>query len=152
MGKSGRENHIPDAAVDRIGRSLSAIQSSISKRETAEIALLTQQNLTVSEVHTLTAISAEDVCPMRRVAEQLGVTLSTLTISINRLVVKGYVNRIRSENDQRVVFLNLTPKGIEIVTAHAAFHDALIRELLGDLSANEALALANGLAGLAERS
>ena len=113
------------------------LSSQLVKKETAEIARLSGKKLTLTEVHTLSAISAEDVCPMRRVAEQLGVTLSTLTVSINRLVVKGYVSRIRSENDQRVVFLNLTQKGLDIVSAHETYHRELISRALSGLNDDE---------------
>jgi len=113
------------------------LSNKLVRKETAEIARLSNKKLTLTEVHTLSAISAEDVCPMRRVAEQLGVTLSTLTVSINRLVVKGYVSRIRSENDQRVVFLNLTQKGQDIVSAHEAYHNELIKCALSRLDDEE---------------
>lgn len=44
------------------------------------------------------------------VAKELSITVGTLTTAINKLVKKGYVERIRSEDDRRVVKLGLTKK------------------------------------------
>lgn len=44
------------------------------------------------------------------VAKELSITVGTLTVAINNLVKKGYVERIRSEDDRRVVKLGLTKK------------------------------------------
>ena len=37
------------------------------------------------------------------VAKELSITVGTLTVAINNLVKKGYVERLRSEDDRRVV-------------------------------------------------
>lgn len=47
------------------------------------------------------------------VAKELSITVGTLTTAINKLV-KGYVERIRSEDDRRVVKLGLTKRKVTI--------------------------------------
>ena len=47
---------------------------------------------------------------MSAVAKSLSVTVGTLTIAMNHLVKKGYVERRRSEEDRRVVLVSLSEK------------------------------------------
>lgn len=56
-----------------------------------------------------------------------------MTISINALVTKNYVERIRSEADRRVVLVFLTPRGRKAYQQHKRFHDTMIKELEGSL-------------------
>ena len=44
------------------------------------------------------------------VANKLNVTVGTLTVAVNALVKKGYVVRLKSETDRRIVILGLTKK------------------------------------------
>ena len=46
------------------------------------------------------------------------------------MVKKGYVERIRSKDDRRVVRLGLTKKGRVEYRAHAAFHEKLVKQFL----------------------
>ncbi len=124
-----------------IGNSLTAIFDGLLEYEIDSVDRITGKTLTLNEMHTLSAIAQGEVSTMTMVAGLLGVTVSTLTIGINRLVVKGYVNRIRSQNDKRVVFLALTAKGEEAVLAHGAFHESLMQRLLQDLDAGKIVIL-----------
>ena len=50
---------------------------------------------------------------MSTVARELNVTVGTLTIAVNNLVKKGYIQRMRSQEDRRVVLISLTEQGEE---------------------------------------
>ena len=67
--------------------------------------------LSLSEIHTIVAIGSEDFSNMSQVAGMLKITVGTLTVAINNLAKKGYVERHRSENDRRIVKLGLTEMG-----------------------------------------
>ena len=62
-------------------------------------------NLTTNDMHVIEAIGTDAVKNMSTVAKALSVTTGTLTIAVNGLVKKGFVNRVRSEEDRRVVLL-----------------------------------------------
>lgn len=94
-------------------------------------------NLTVNDIHVIDAIGVGDVKNMSTVAKILGITTGTLTISVNGLVNKGYVERVRSEEDRRVVLVSLTEKGVEAYDRHQVFHNNLIRGIIGDLNEDE---------------
>ena len=63
--------------------------------------------LTMSEIHVIEAIGTDEPKSMSEVASDLGVTVGTLTASVNRLVYKGHVTRFRSDRDRRVVLVSL---------------------------------------------
>ena len=68
-----------------------------------EKALITSEfkDISVNDMHILEAIGVKSPRNMSSVAKTLSVTVGTLTIAINSLVKKGYVNRVRSEEDRR---------------------------------------------------
>ena len=76
------------------------------------------------------------------------ITVGTLTISINGLVKKGYVHRVRSDADRRVVLVSLTEKGEKAYHHHEKFHEDMIQSLLKDLSEEETKTLVSALTNL----
>ena len=70
-----------------------------------EKAIITEEfkDISNNDMHIIEAIGKSGAKSMSTVAKSLSVTVGTLTIAINSLVKKGYVNRARSEKDRRVV-------------------------------------------------
>ena len=64
------------------------------------------------------------------------------------MVKKGYVQRVRSEEDRRVVLVSLTEKGKRAFHHHKQFHDAMIREVLKGLDPQEQEILRRSLLNL----
>ena len=97
-----------------------------------EKALITDEfsDITVTDMHIIEAIGIKE--PR---------TMGTLTVGINGLVKKGYVIRTRSEEDRRVVYASLTPKGNAAYTHHMKFHQDMIKHITDDLSEDEAAVL-----------
>ncbi len=87
-------------------------------------------DLSIAEMHTLDAIGPYDARTMTETASLLGITVGTLTISINRLVKKGYVARNRDTNDRRIVRISLTKQGKLACRMHGKFHRILARHIL----------------------
>ena len=76
------------------------------------------------------------------------VTVSTMTIAINRMEAKELVERVRDQNDRRVVRVRLTGKGKTIAYAHKRFHRRMARAVVGHLSQDEVNALIAGMENL----
>ena len=118
-----------------------------------EILVIEEKALTASEfkdisgndMHILEAIGIQDPRNMSSVAKTLSVTVGTLTIAINNLVKKGYVNRARSEEDRRVVLLSLSEKGEKAFYHHKKFHDDMIKAVTEDLDGDAIEALTRAL-------
>lgn len=95
------------------------------------------KDVTTNDMHVIEAIGIDEQKNMTTVAKALHVTTGTLTISINSLVKKGYVGRIRSEEDRRVVLVSLTPKGVQAFMHHRQFHEQMIESIVEQFSEEE---------------
>lgn len=107
-------------------------------------------NLTLNDMHVINAIGIGKAKNMSSVAKALNVTMGTLTIAVNGLVKKGFVERVRSEEDRRVVLVSLTGKGKKAFARHEKFHTELIDAIVKQLSLEEQEILAKSLDNLNE--
>ena len=82
---------------------------------------------------------------MSEVARSIGVTLATLTVACDKLVSKGLVRRVRSQEDRRVVNIMLTDKGRAAYEYHKDFHERMIASLVDTLSPEQTALLAQSL-------
>ena len=105
-------------------------------------------DITTNDMHIIEAVGLKGHRNMSAVAQQLGITVGTLTITINRLVKKGYVIRQRSEKDKRVVHLALSEKGQRAYAHHQQFHVQLIDGVIEHLSKEVLQVLTKALSGL----
>ena len=102
-------------------------------------------DLSVTELHTIEAIGMYKERTMTEVAQDLKITVGTLTTAINKLIKKGYVYRKRIEEDRRVVLVNLTSKGEEVYKVHQVFHEEMICAMLSNFSDEEEQVLSKSL-------
>lgn len=93
--------------------------------------------LSITEIHTLNAIGMYSARTMSEVAADLNITIGTLTIAINNLVKKGYVERKRTEEDRRIVLIQLSKKGKLAFRVHRKFHRDMVKETVEGLTGEE---------------
>jgi DNA-binding MarR family transcriptional regulator len=74
---------------------------------------------------------------MTQVARGLKISVSALTIAMNKLEKKGYVRRERDSEDHRIVKVSLTPSGLEAFEYHDAFHKKMVNDALAQLTSEE---------------
>ena len=100
-----------------------------------EKAVITEEfkDITNNDMHIIEAVGIDEPQKMSDIARKLSVTVSTLTINMNGLESKGYLERNRSAEDKRVVLVNLTEKGRKAFFHHRDFHKAMIRAMVKDL-------------------
>lgn len=109
----------------------------VKTEETALKEAANSHNLSVAEMHTLVAVGKHDPDTMTNIASKLLINVSTLSIAINKLEKKGYVERIRTEEDRRVVRIKLTNKGRKALEAHEKFYFDMVEEACGDMDEQE---------------
>ncbi|MGL4451875.1 MAG: MarR family winged helix-turn-helix transcriptional regulator [Sarcina sp.] len=102
-------------------------------------------DLSVTEMHTIEAIGYKSSRTMSEIANDLNITVGTLTTAINKLIKKEYVTRKRIESDRRVVLVELTRKGKLAHRLHERFHREMIKATVGSLTEDEVLALGKAL-------
>ena len=88
------------------------------------------KEISINDMHIIDAIGIQEARNMSAVAKTMSVTVGTLTTAINNLVKKGYVSRIRSAEDKRVVLLSLTEKGVAAYQKHAVFHKQMVQTVM----------------------
>ena len=106
------------------------------------------KNITTNDMHVIEAIGVGRPKNMTAVAKELGVTTGTLTIAVNSLVKKGLADRVRSEEDRRVVLVSLSQKGVEIFKQHQIFHEKMIDAVVEQLTEEEKAVLEKALKNL----
>ncbi|MEG0805733.1 MAG: MarR family winged helix-turn-helix transcriptional regulator [Lachnospiraceae bacterium] len=106
------------------------------------------KDISNKDIHVLSAIGIHGARNMSSVAKTLSITVGTLTIAINNLLKKGYVDRVRSDRDRRVVLVSLTSKGEKAYRHHADFHEKMVQAILKDLNQEETEILTKTLTNL----
>lgn len=106
------------------------------------------KDVTTNDMHVIEAIGMDGAKNMTSVARSLEVTTGTLTIAVNSLVKKGYVDRVRSEEDRRVVLVSLSEKGRKAYLHHRKFHEQMIESVVAQLTEEEQRILEKALTKL----
>ena len=107
-------------------------------------------DLSMTEVHVLDAIDKTENNIMSSIASKLMVTQGTLTVSANKLIKSGYVEKYQDEKDKRVYRLKLTEKGKEIIQIHDDFHSDMIDAAMEDLNLEDDQILLKSLANISD--
>ena len=102
-------------------------------------------DLTITEIHTIDAISYDRARNMSEIAKDLQITMGTLTTAVDKLIKKGYAVRKRSEEDKRVVLVELSDKGLEAKKIHDKFHQDMIDSVIKELTEGEEEVLIDSL-------
>ncbi|MGE9882512.1 MarR family winged helix-turn-helix transcriptional regulator [Blautia obeum] len=120
--------------------------------ELEEKAIITDEfkDLTNNDMHVIEAIGLGEGKNMSSIARQLNITVGSLTTAMNSLVNKKYVERHRSEEDRRVVFVKLTSKGIKAYHHHEDYHRQMTQTILDKLDKKELPVLMKTLDALSD--
>lgn len=120
--------------------------------ELEEKAIITDEfkDLTNNDMHVIEAIGLGEGRNMSSIARQLNITVGSLTTAMNSLVNKKYVERHRSEEDRRVVFVKLTAKGIKAYHHHEDYHRQMTQAILDKLDEKELPVLMKTLDALSD--
>lgn len=105
-------------------------------------------NISVNDMHIIDKIGPGEGKNMSAIAKEHGVTVGSLTTSMNSLVKKEYVVRERSEQDRRVVTIRLSEKGLRAYEHHKSFHMKMTKAALAMLKEEEIPKVTKVLVGL----
>lgn len=97
-------------------------------------------DITLKELRTLDIISnccRGDNNTSTIIARLLGITVSTLTTNIDRLIKKGLVIKDKKESDLRTSWISLTSKGYRLLSEYNEEHNKLVIDGLNKLTDKE---------------
>lgn len=142
--------------MDDFGEELNTILvdtfKSILKVEEVSLKNKGLKDLSISELHLLEAVgkNKDSGRTITDIAQELLITPPSVTIAINKLEKKGYVQKTKSAEDGRVVFVVLTRIGKKIDSVHRYFHEQMIRNVSKELSKEEKIVFIKGIKGINE--
>ncbi len=104
-------------------------EKSVSKA--AEIAI------SRTEMHILEVVQEGEDVTLTQIAEALGITKATASVSVKRLTEKCYLHRAESVADRRKSILQLTEAGEICCRKHRQFHDMMVESIIRNFKIGE---------------
>ena len=74
---------------------------------------------------------------MNELSEKLGITMGTASVAVNKLTDKYFIERSRSEDDRRKVYVRLSKKGLIAFKYHGNFHSSILEKITSEISQDD---------------
>jgi DNA-binding MarR family transcriptional regulator len=104
--------------------------------------------ITMAQAKAIHVVAASGEVHMSELVHALGVSVSTVSELVDRLVDQAYVTRRDDPSDRRQVVVSLTPSGAALVDRFRDLSGAQIRLLLDRLSPDDLTAIERGIRAL----
>lgn len=127
-------NSIENKLADELTHEMLHFFNSFSSWESS---VVRSSDLSVSEAHAIEILGQFGQMNMKGLAQRLGVTTGTTTVTVDRLEKKDYARRESTREDRRVNLINLTEKGWKAFDEHHKFHLALTEQMITVLEEEE---------------
>lgn len=131
-----------------INKMLVEVYDDVNRIEEYSIKKGAFSDLSITEIHTIEAVGLYGSKTMSEIATELEITMGTLTIAVDKLIKKGYLERNRSDSDRRIVNITLTKRGKLAYRIHEKFHLDMVQAVIMDFSQEEEEILLNALGKL----
>jgi DNA-binding MarR family transcriptional regulator len=141
---------MPQSEVETVLRCYPQIYFACHKRHVRDEE--TQSVLSGHQASVLDHLDDVQPTPLFDLARHMGVTASTMSLTIDRLQRTGYVLRERSTVDRRRIDLLLTPAGVRIKKQQKVLEPKLVAAVLGRLDERKRRQALRGLELLAVAS
>jgi DNA-binding MarR family transcriptional regulator len=102
-----------------------------------ENSIVRSSEVTVSEAHALEVLGENEKMNMKALAQKLGVTTGTTTVTVDRLEKKNFARRELTKEDRRVNLISLTDIGRKAFEEHHDYHLHLTEQMTSTLSDDE---------------
>jgi MarR family transcriptional regulator, organic hydroperoxide resistance regulator len=99
--------------------------------------LLEQHGVTAAQAYTLLAIPSDSSLSMNDLSATMGLASSTMTRTVDQLVLKGLVERLPDHTDRRVIRIQLATSGRETQRAIEAALKAFFEQALAEIPTGE---------------
>ena len=136
------ESGIADDLLDLLPRLLRRIRADIpreadSGEDIPEWRDISELRATTGQIRLLRILITQQRCTMQELADQLDVAAPTVTAMVKRLLTQGFVERVRDEQDWRVVWVSPTERGQRAVALYDRFRRANLQRRLAYLNQEE---------------
>lgn len=111
---------------------------------------LVRQGISMSQLHVMHLLESHGDMPMSRLAEMLDVSDSNATGLIDRVEERGFVERLRVATDRRMVMVQLTPAGRQLLDEIETVREGILSQVLDQLQPSQLNGVATALRDLRE--
>ncbi|MEK6325529.1 MAG: MarR family transcriptional regulator [Acidobacteriota bacterium] len=109
----------------------------------------TREAVSTNQTRVLDHLDDVEPTSLMGLARHMGVSASTMSLTVDRLVRRGYVTRSRDAADRRVVNLRLTASGARLRDAQSVLDPIRVKTMISRLSTDERHDAVRGLGLLA---
>ncbi|MBP1154682.1 MULTISPECIES: MarR family transcriptional regulator [unclassified Paenibacillus] len=92
-----------------------------------------EQGVSASQAVILEKLDSEGPLKVSQIAEALWITSGAVTTLSDKLIAGGFAERMRSEEDRRVVMMEITDKGKEVISALKVYRKKVVEAYFGEL-------------------
>lgn len=104
---------------------------------------LLPEGVNISYIHVLDSVQTLSLknkfVRVSDVSKDRNLPLSGITRTVKEMEKKGYIKKVTSDEDARVVNLSLTEKGMELYTVFVKIHQTELAKILKDVSEEKLL-------------
>ncbi len=125
-------NEIPP--FDRL---IALITSFIARQESDALKSGDFSELSMKQIVYLETIAGIGHPTYGDLARHFGISKPSVTAIVDKLIQKGYLERVQSDADRRVFHVHLTEKGSQLSAAHHEIHAKIARQMSSALSEAE---------------
>ncbi|MDP4277294.1 MAG: MarR family transcriptional regulator [Bacteroidota bacterium] len=108
--------------MEKIVTIISKLSHNLAEMEELAREQLNLKELTAAQMHYLEIINDLGNPNITELATEMNLTKPTVTVGLDKLIQKGYVAKIQSDEDRRSSHLHLTKKGMLINQMHEHAH------------------------------
>ncbi|MCL2460402.1 MAG: MarR family winged helix-turn-helix transcriptional regulator [Euryarchaeota archaeon] len=128
----------PQELIESLNESLLEFFDKISSWESS---VIQSGSLKISDAHAIEILGYYGKMNMKELAQRLGITTGTTTVTVDRLERGGFACRKRAESDRRSYIIELTDAGHAAYLEHHRHHLQLTHDLVSNLGEEEAESL-----------
>ncbi|MCE5346057.1 MAG: MarR family transcriptional regulator [Bacteroidales bacterium] len=127
--------------MDNLKDSITYLSVLIEKAVEETINKFDFNDLTHQQLHYLRVIVRMQNPSISEIASELKLTKPTVSVLIDKLVAKGYIVRVKSDEDRRCMHLHVSEKGMQINSILEMARERLTEKVRSALSETETLIL-----------
>ena len=111
-----------------------------------------ETGLGLSDFGVLEVLLHKGPLPVNTIGPTVDLTPGSISIAVDRLVVKGLVSRVEIAEDRRVRIVALTPRGRDLIVSAFREHSGQMKRVFSELSPEELRGLEMSLKKIGKRA
>jgi DNA-binding MarR family transcriptional regulator len=141
---------LPPEGQELVERIMDEFHVAMRELRCAGTGRLMKAGVSMTHLHVMGLLSRHGETSMSRIADLLDVSLSNATGLIDRMAERGLVERVRSDEDRRVVLVRLSERGQAQLDELEILRRDMLQKILGRLDPTQLKRLSKSLSDVHE--